>query len=408
MQGPRSANIKIVLIALAVLIVVGILIYTRHIVKQLVDRERSIADLYAKSVEFIASPNRPADRPGEQLDYSFIFEEVIRSIDFPMVLSDPHNHPFPPFQTSARNIAFDSTLPLDKQREFFQHVIDELDRQNPPIRVAVQESIVVNYVHYGESELVTKLRWLPYIEFVVGGMFIIMGYIGFSYIKRSEQSNIWVGMAKETAHQLGTPLSSLMGWIEMMKGYAADNPKQLATIRDMENDLQRLHQVTERFSKIGSKPSLKEEDLHEVIDSIIAYFKRRLPTRIGDRANIAIVLDTNDHARAKINRELFGWVIENLIRNALDAMEDGKGSITFSISSRGSAITVDVKDTGKGIDMKQRQDIFRPGYSTKLRGWGLGLSLSKRIIETYHRGKLVVKESKIGKGTTFRIKLDKG
>jgi two-component sensor histidine kinase len=407
MAGPRSANIKIVLIALAVLIVVGILIYTRHIVKQLVDRERGIADLYAKSVEFIASPNRPADRLNDQLDYSFIFEEVIRSIDFPMVLSDPHNHPFPPYQMSARNIEFDSTLPPDKQREFFQSVIDELDRQNPPIKVAVQESIIVNYVHYGESGLVTKLRWLPYIEFVVGGMFIIMGYIGFSYIKRSEQSNIWVGMAKETAHQLGTPLSSLMGWIEMMKGYASDNPKQLTTIREMENDLQRLQQVTERFSKIGSKPSLKEEDLHEVIESIIAYFKKRLPSRFGEKANIDIGIETDEHVRANINRELFGWVIENLIRNALDAMEDGRGSITFSISSKGGAITVDVRDTGKGIDMKQRQDIFRPGYSTKQRGWGLGLSLSKRIIETYHKGKLAVKESKLGKGTTFRIKLAK-
>jgi signal transduction histidine kinase len=194
----------------------------------------------------------------------------------------------------------------------------------------------------------------------------------------------------------------------MMKGYAADNPKQLSTITEMENDLQRLQQVTERFSKIGSKPSLKEEDLHEVIESIIAYFKRRLPSRFGEKANIEISIDTDEHVKAKINKELFGWVVENLIRNALDAMEDGKGSITFSISSRGSAITVDVRDTGKGIDMKQRQDIFRPGYSTKVRGWGLGLSLSKRIIETYHRGKIAVKESRIGKGTTFRIKLDKG
>jgi hypothetical protein len=389
-----------------VLIVVGILIHTRNIVNQLLERERVIADLYAKSVEFIA--NRPPDRVNEQSDYSFIFDEVIRSIDFPMVLSDAQNRPLPPpYQTNARNVEFDSTQPVERQREFFQHVIEELDTQNPPIRVAVGESIVVNYVHYGESALVTKLRWLPYIEFVVAGMFIIMGYIGFSHIKRSEQSNIWVGMAKETAHQLGTPLSSLMGWIEMMKGYAGGNPRQLSTITEMENDLQRLHRVTERFSKIGSKPSLKEEDLNEVIDSIIAYFQQRLPSRFGDRAHIEMSVETHDHIRAHINRELFSWVIENLIRNAVDAMEEGRGTITFSIFSRGNATFVDVKDTGKGIDMKQRQDIFRPGYSTKQRGWGLGLSLSKRIIETYHRGKLFVKESRIGKGTTFRIKLMK-
>lgn len=402
MPGPRSANIKLVLILLAVAIVVGILIYSRHIVDQLLVHERGIADLYAKSVEFIA--NRPPDKMNEQSDYAFIFDEVIRSIDFPMVLSDPHNAPLRPYKTNARNVEFDSTLSPEQLQVFFQGVIRELDLQNPPIKVTVQDS-VLNYVHYGESRLVTRLRWLPYIEIVVAGMFIIMGYIGFSYIKRSEQSNIWVGMAKETAHQLGTPLSSLMGWIEMIKGYGADNPKLLSATLQMENDLQRLHQVTERFSKIGSKPSLKDEDLHEVIGSIIAYFRQRLPSRFGDRANIDIRLETDNHITARINRELFGWVVENLIRNALDAMEDGKGTITFTVFSKGEWIFVDVKDTGKGIDMKQRQDIFRPGYSTKQRGWGLGLSLSKRIIETYHRGKLFVKESRIGKGTTFRIRL---
>ena len=403
MAGPRSANIKIVLIVLAVVIVVGTLLYTRIIVKQLLDRERGIADLYAKSVEFLA--NRPVDKLSDQSEYSFIFDEVIRSIDFPMVLSDAQNRPLKPYQTSARNVVFDSTLAPEKLGEFFQRVINELDRQNPPIRVVVQESVVVSYVHYGESRLVTRLRWLPYIEIIVAGMFIIMGYIGFSYIKRSEQSNIWVGMAKETAHQLGTPLSSLMGWIEMMKQYAGEDPRQLAAIAEMENDLQRLQRVTERFSKIGSKPSLKDEDLHEVISSIVAYFKQRLPSRFADRANIDIRIETNDHIRASINRELFGWVVENLIRNALDAMEESRGTIVFSLFEKGNAVFVDVKDTGKGIDMKDRRDIFRPGYSTKLRGWGLGLSLSKRIIESYHRGKLFVKESRIGKGTTFRIKL---
>ncbi|MBI1805280.1 MAG: HAMP domain-containing histidine kinase [Ignavibacteriae bacterium] len=405
MQTPRSANIKIVLIVIAVAIVVGTLLYTRQLVKELLEREREVADLYAKSLEFIA--NRPADKIGDQSDYSFIFDEVIRSIDFPMVLSDAHGDPLFPYATNARNVRFDSTLSPEEQREFFRDVIRRLDTHNPPIKVAIQDSIVVSYVHYGESELITKLRWLPYIEIVVAGMFIILGYVGFSTIKRSEQSNIWVGMSKETAHQLGTPISSLMGWIEIMKGYAAQDPKQVTTIAEMERDINRLQRVTDRFSKIGSKPSLKDEDLSDVIQSIVEYFKQRLPSRFGDGRDIDIRIESQDHPTAKINRELFGWVIENLIKNAIDAMEDGKGSITFFIFEKGGTVYIDVKDTGKGIDMKQRQDIFRPGYSTKQRGWGLGLSLSKRIIESYHKGKIFVKDSKLGKGTTFRIKLGK-
>ncbi|MBI4546490.1 MAG: HAMP domain-containing histidine kinase [Ignavibacteriae bacterium] len=407
MASPRSANIKIILVIIAVTIVVATLLYTRTIVQQLLQKERDIADLYAKSLEYIANTQT------DQSDYSFIFDEVIRSIDFPMVLSDDQNNPLEPYLTNARNVELDSTLSSELQRRFLHGIIKDLDEHNSPIKVILrfgEQDSIVQHLHYGESQLITKLRWLPYIEIAVAGMFILLGYIGFSHIKRSEQSNIWVGMAKETAHQLGTPLSSLMGWLEMMKEYTRNDPKLFTTITEMENDIQRLQKVTDRFSKIGSKPSLKEEDLHETIDSVINYYQQRLPSRFVSqtgRRNIDIHIETQDHVSARINRELFGWVIENLIKNALDAMEDSVGSITFSITSKGKAAFIDVKDTGKGIDMKNRQDIFRPGYSTKQRGWGLGLSLSKRIIESYHKGKLFVKESKPGKGTTFRIKLNK-
>lgn len=403
MTSPRSANIKILLLVIAVLIVVGTLLYTRHIVQELLIKEREVADLYAKSLQFIA--NRPSDRTGDQTDYSFIFDEMIRSIDFPMLLSDAKHQPLRDYRLNIRNIDLDTTLSLDKQHEYLLNIIAELDQQNPPIKVTLQDTIVLNYVHYGESQLITRLRWLPYIEFAVAGMFILIGYIGFSYIKRSEQSNIWVGMSKETAHQLGTPLSSLMGWTAMLREYASDNPKVMTTIAEMENDIVRLQKVTERFSKIGATPSFKEEDLNEVIQSVIEYFQRRLPSRLPPGKHIEICIETQQHFRSRINRELFEWVIENLIKNAIDAMEDGTGKISFSLMAVDDEILIDVKDTGKGIDMRERQDIFRPGYSTKKRGWGLGLSLSKRIIETYHKGKLFVKESKIGKGTTFRIKL---
>ena len=181
----------------------------------------------------------------------------------------------------------------------------------------------------------------------------------------------------------------------------------MGTIAEMENDLGRLQIVTERFSKIGSKPNLKEENVHEVVDSVIQYFRRRLPSKYGEGKNFEITIATSQQPMVKMNRELFGWVIENLVKNAIDAMDENAGKITFFIEEKPDAVYVDVKDTGKGIDLKSKQDIFRPGYSTKQRGWGLGLSLSKRIIESYHNGRISVKESKVGKGTTFRIKLMK-
>ncbi len=405
MAMPRSANIKIFLLIIAVLIVVATLLYTQRIVEQLLRHERDIAGLHAKSIEFIAS--RPAT---DQSDYSFIFNEVIQSIDFPMVLTDAKDEPLGDFRLTTRNVEIDSTAPIEEQRTFLLGIIRHLDGQNPPINVVLKKTdtdSLVQRLHYGESVLITRLRWLPYIEIGVAGMFILIGYIGFSHIKRNEQSNIWVGMAKETAHQLGTPLSSLMGWVEMMKEYAADHPKQRCTIAEMEQDLVRLQKVTDRFSKIGSKPSLKDEDLDEVIGSVIKYFRQRLPSRFAQGKQIEISIESHEPVSARINRELFEWVIENLIKNALDAMENNSGRITFHLSTKGSAVYIDVHDTGKGIDMKNRQDIFRPGYSTKKRGWGLGLSLSRRIIESYHKGKLFVRESRLGKGTTFRIKLRK-
>jgi signal transduction histidine kinase len=211
-------------------------------------------------------------------------------------------------------------------------------------------------------------------------------------------------MAKETAHQLGTPLSSLMGWLERLKSAIPVSPAQMDTLHEMERDVERLNKVAARFSKIGSKPDLKEENVTAVIEGVIQYISRRLP-RSGKR--VELLLETPDEYRARINRELFEWVVENLTKNALDAMEEPSGKISFAIAEAGTKLTIDVTDTGKGIDPKFHKEIFRPGYSTKKRGWGLGLSLSKRIIEDYHRGKLFVKSSLPGEGTTFRIRLNK-
>ena len=393
-RSPKSANIKVALLAIAILIALATLYYTQRIVDELVDRQREIADLYAESLEYIASEKSQTG------DLSFIFDEIIRAIDFPVIVSDPANNPIPGYH---KNVPLDSTWSDQQAMNHLRMLIREMDDKNPPIRIAINDTLVIQYVHFGESELITKLRWLPYIEIAIAAMFVLIGYVGFSYIKRSEQSNIWVGMAKETAHQLGTPLSSIMGWIEILRTHSDGNPKLTETITEMENDVRHLEKITDRFSKIGSKPEVREENLNEVIEHVIRYFKKRIP-RTGK--NIELIVETKTSHMASINRELFEWVIENLIKNALDAIEDGSGKICFKLSRKGNAIYVDITDSGKGIDLTYKKDIFRPGFSTKTRGWGLGLSLSKRIIESYHRGKLIVKESRPGKGTTFRIKLN--
>ena len=389
----QAANFKILLLIIASAFVIGMLFYSQRLTDQLLEREREVVDLYAKSWEYVTSDKSTSG------DFNFLFNEVIRTIDFPVILTDAQNN-----HQYDKNLVYDTTMTPAQKEAFFRATIAEMDRQNKPIKITLNDTLVLNYVHYGESELVGQLRWLPILEIALATIFIFVAYVGFSTIKRSEQSNIWVGMAKETAHQLGTPLSSMMGWLERVKSEARDNPRQSESITEMEHDVERLNKVAARFSKIGSKPDLREENVAEVIQGVINYIAKRIP-KSGKKVDL--IIETPGSFPAQINRELFEWVIENLMKNALDAMEGPTGRITFALSSAGAKTTIDVTDTGKGIDQKFHKEVFRPGYSTKKRGWGLGLSLSKRIIEDYHKGKLYVKQSTIGVGTTFRMRLVK-
>jgi len=392
-RSPKSSRIKIALLVAAVCIAIPILLYTHNLVTELQKKQRDTAALYARSLEYIANST-----PTAGTDYTFIFDEIIGSIDFPVILTNGTDTEI----NTTKNITLDSTFSEEKKKTILFEMMISMDQENKPILVTYQDSLVLSKLHYGESPLIVRLRWLPFIELAIAALFILVGYIGFSYIKRSEQSNIWVGMARETAHQLGTPLTSMMGWIELLKHQTETHPKILETVTEFENDARRLTKVADRFSKIGSKPDLKEENLVELIKRSIAYFQKRIP-QMGKKVDISIIADAD--YLVKVNSELFEWVIENLVKNALDAMEDGKGSIVFSLSKEGRKTFIDVKDTGKGIDPSYQKDIFRPGFSTKKRGWGLGLSLCKRIIETYHSGRLTILTSAIGEGTTFRIVL---
>lgn len=405
MKSYGSANIKIALLVTGVLIIIATLIYTQVLVSDILEREREIANLYAKSIEFIANDE---DLSGE---YNFIFNTVVNSnsINFPIVVTDAKSK----MPTFTKNLEIDTTLPRAEQVEIIREMIVKMDEVNTPIKVSYQDSILLSYVHYGQSKLARNLKTLPIIQFAVAGIFIFLGYFGFNYIKRTEQSNIWVGLSKETAHQLGTPISSLMGWNELIKENALSPPKVTELSGEMGNDIERLTKIANRFSKIGSKPEVKPENIHDVITKVVKYFEIRIPSiskgtfEGNSKKKVDLVVNGSAGSMALVNRDLFEWVIENLTKNALDAIENSSGTITFDIEEKGNYIFIDVTDTGKGIDLRFKKDIFRPGYSTKMRGWGLGLSLSKRIIETYHKGKLAVKESEPGKGTTFRIRLDK-
>ena len=397
--GPASVKIKVVLLAIAMIIAMATYIYTQSLIQKLESRERQIAQLYASSLQQIA------DQSATNTDFTFLLD-VIKRIDFPLILTDSVNNiVIDGMNGGVRNLDYDSTWTEDQLSIFLEEKVVEFGKINDPIAVIGQDDVILSKIFYGDSDLITALRYYPYLQILFAVMFIIIAYFSFSYMKKNEQSNIWVGMAKETAHQLGTPISSLMGWNEILKIHSNNHVKVEDISDEMTNDLQRLNKIANRFSKIGSKPSFKEENLSDVISRIIEYFNRRLP---NSRENIGIKISGSKNISIMLNVELFEWVIENLIKNALDAIEIQKGEIKFTISEVEKHVVIEVADNGKGIDLKHRKDVFRPGYSTKRRGWGLGLSLSKRIIEDYHKGKIFVKNSVLNEGTIFQITLLKG
>ena len=268
--------------------------------------------------------------------------------------------------------------------------------QNEPIAIAINNQ-TINYIFYKDSELLQQLKYYPFFQIFIIALFLLISYYLFSTSRKVEQNQVWVGMAKETAHQLGTPLSSLMAWVEYLKLKDVDEN----TIAELSKDITRLEVITERFSKIGSVPKLEVENLNTVITDSLSYLK----VRISKKVNITFTTQNNMEIQAKLNPSLFSWVLENIIKNAVDAMK-GEGNIDIFVTDQSQFVYIDITDTGTGIPRAQQKTIFEPGFTTKQRGWGLGLSLVKRIIENYHEGKIFVKQSD-ATGTTFRIVLNK-
>ena len=284
---------------------------------------------------------------------------------------------------------------MSKDSEYVKSQLEIMRSQNPPIEMKYEG--VTEYVYYRNSDLLNKLTYYPIALILILLLFLMVIYMLFSSNKIAEQNRLWTGMAKETAHQIGTPLSSLLGWIEILKSENIDQDY----VVEMEKDVDRLNTIANRFSKIGSVPELKKHNIISASKTAFDYLKNRSSKQVSFQFN-----STHDIAFSNINQELFGWVIENLVKNAIDAMK-GKGSLGLEISTTDKWIQITVSDTGKGIPKSQFRQVFKPGFTTKKRGWGLGLSLSKRIIEEYHNGKIFVKKSEINKGTSIRVLLQK-
>ncbi len=280
---------------------------------------------------------------------------------------------------------------------YAKHILDEMKSQHPPIEIDFSD-MGKAYIFYKSSNLLTKMKWFPTIQILAIFFFIFIAYLVFSSSKKSEQNLVWVGMAKETAHQIGTPLSSILAWVELLK---MDSNKLPEATDEITKDVKRLEIITERFSKIGSTPDLEEENLIKIIYDSIEYLKGRTPRKVS----YEILWPRENEIILPLNAALFSWVLENLCKNAIDAM-NGKGKITISLHEEEKQVNIDVSDTGKGIPASEQKTIFQPGFTTKKRGWGLGLSLAKRIIHEYHKGKIYVKHSS-SQGTTFRIILKK-
>jgi hypothetical protein len=319
---------------------------------------------------------------------TFISEVVKNSASVPAIITD---------STQKNIIEYGGDIDSLKIQDsaYRKELISSMEASNPPIVVEVGEG-GKDYIFYEESTFAKELRYFPYLEFGIIGLFMIFSYSLFSTARRAEQNRVWIGMAKETAHQLGTPLSSLMAWVDYLKG------KNFANAEEMEKDVKRLEIITSRFSKIGSAPQLEMQDVTAVLQETMDYMKARTSYKVKFSMNIAPNADTV----APLNSPLFSWVIENLCRNAIDAMS-GEGALTVDITDQVQFLYIDITDTGKGIPKGKFKTIFEPGFTTKDRGWGLGLSLCKRIIEDYHDGKIFVKGSEVGKGTTFRIVIKK-
>jgi signal transduction histidine kinase len=390
----HNSQLKWVVLIVSVLISVGSIYYTNELVNQLKERERQQVHLYAKAIEYTVNEEESS------YNVNFIAQEILfQNNSIPIIQADEKGNVL-----SYRNVDIRNNLSENEKAEFLKKEISQMSETYEPILVTLRDPVTTEifgtqYIYYKNSFLLTQLIAYPYIQLSVIAIFGFISYLAFNYSKAAEQNRVWVGLAKETAHQLGTPLSSLMAWVEVLR--EDSEMRQKGVVEELEKDIQKLRVVTERFSSIGSVPTLKKENVVLLIHNVVKYLQPRVSSKIRIE-----VFTLSENIFANVHAPLFEWVIENLCKNAVDAMGN-TGKIAIKIlRGNENKVFIDVSDTGKGIPRSKINMVFRPGFTTKKRGWGLGLTLAKRIIDTYHNGKIYVKSSEENEGTTFRIILN--
>ncbi len=374
---------RTILAIVAILIVSGTIGYSSYLANKIIEEEKQRVEAWVESSNSLLNP--------ANTDTRLAFKILQDNDDIPIIATDENDNII-----GYKNL--DSAKVLTEPT-YLQNRLKTFKSQNSPITwVDPLDSKKVNYYYYGNSRLLTEIRYFPIIQLVIVGLFIIVTFLALRSSYMSVQNQVWAGMAKETAHQLGTPVSSLEGWLELLK----ESEGNEAVVHELQKDITRLRLVSDRFGKIGSTPKLEAMNVIEQLENVVEYVRKRASGRV------AINLNTNgeNNILLPISGPLFDWVSENLLKNALDAME-GRGTITIEVLNNVKDVIIDVSDTGKGISKQNINKVFKPGFTTKKRGWGLGLSLSKRIVEQYHKGIISVKQSEVGKGTTFRIVLRK-
>ena len=380
----NKSRLKIGVIVIALSLAGLSLFYTQWLVRKLAKEEEKMIDLYAQSIQYVAESELEEEQ-------SFFLEKIISSNDaIPVILVQKDKI------IDYKNIVIAKKVTQEEKDKILHRELELMKQHHLPIIIKIKNT-TTSYVYYRDSNLLIQLRYYPSILLLVVSIFGYIAYLAFSSSRRAEQNRIWVGLAKETAHQLGTPISSLMAWVEYLK----EQPDMEEVTIELQKDIKRLEMITARFSSIGSEPTLHNEDIYFIVLGITNYLQRRISTKV----KMSIINDLPRGTIISLNRHLFEWVIENLCKNAVDAMNAiGELTIHLQEAPEGDVI-IDITDTGKGIAKNQLKKVFNPGFTTKKRGWGLGLTLAKRIVEEYHKGKIFVKNAEVDKGTTFRIVL---
>ena len=404
---------RTLLVSGSVLLTALVFLFTQQMINRLSHQVTSTSRVLA---DFLAQASIPATRNSE---LQRILSDVIENVDFPIVITDTLGTPrawylvgvdtdLVPFESIDSLVAGQTIAPVIRARiEKVRSQVAAFDRRNPPIVMRHGSGVEVGAVHYGEPSVLRDLRWVPLVSVAGVVLLLGLGLAGLASMRSAEQRTIWVGMAKETAHQLGTPLSSLMGWVEILRARAQEagavpEAELEETVREMDRDIDRLNKVAQRFSRVGSAPSLTPQDVTPVVRDVVSYMSRRLP-----RGALGITVGERYDAvpHVLLSPELIEWALENLISNAVTALDQKAGSIDIAVTHDETFVEIDVTDSGRGMTPAEQRNAFVPGYTTRRRGWGLGLALARRVVEDYHRGKLFVRRSSPGQGTTMAIRL---